>query len=106
MQSGFLLITYGVQFFLFVGYLFYVIFRTYPEADDQISLMSWIGGLLGVLTLGLLVSVALVIPRMPVTEAIVASMLVIADIAGLYLLVDDTRRRSRELNSVMETITE
>ena len=103
MQSGYLLITIGVQFFLLVGYFFYFIFRKWPTADDQVWLMSWTAGLLGVLTLGLVVSIAIVIPRMVIAEAVMASALVIADIIGLYLLVDDTRKKTSQIDSAEQT---
>ena len=97
MQGAYLIITVGIQFFILVGYLFYAIFRTYPIGEDRISLMSWIAGLIGILTLGLLVSVAMVITRMSPADIIVAVALLIADILGLYLLVDDTRRKASQM---------
>ncbi|MHA1943376.1 MAG: hypothetical protein ACW96M_03170 [Candidatus Thorarchaeota archaeon] len=57
--------------------------------------MSWIAGLIGILTLGLLVSVTLVVSRMTQADIIVAVALLIADILGLYLLVDDTRKKRK-----------
>ena len=97
MQGAYLIITVGIEFFILVGYLFYAIFRTYPIGEDRISLMSWIAGLIGILTLGLLVSVAMVITRMSPADIIVAVALLIADILGLYLLVDDTRRKASQM---------
>ncbi len=97
MQGAYLIITVGIQFFILVGYLFYAIFRTYPTGEDRISLMSWIAGLIGILTLGLLVSVTLVVSRMSPADIIVAVALLIADILGLYLLVDDTRRKTSQM---------
>ena len=95
MQGPFLSITIGFQLFLIVGYLFYAIFRTYPIGDDRISLMSWITGLIGVLTFGLFGSLLLVMSRMPVAEFGIAMALSIADVLGLYLLVDDTLKARR-----------
>ncbi len=40
MQSGYLVITLGFQFFLLVGYLFYFILRKWAAIDDQIVLMT------------------------------------------------------------------
>ncbi|MHA2026848.1 MAG: hypothetical protein ACW98U_13195 [Candidatus Thorarchaeota archaeon] len=68
--------------------------------------MSWTAGLVGVLTLGLLVSVVIVFPRMVVVEAIVASALVFADVIGLYLLVDDTRKKSGQTDYTEQTVHE
>ncbi len=96
MQGAYLIITVGIEFFILVGYLFYAIFRTYPEGEDRISLMSWTAGLIGILTLGLLVSVTLVVSRMPLPDIVFSMALLIADILGLYLLVDDTRRTAKK----------
>jgi hypothetical protein len=96
MQGAYLIITVGIEFFILVGYLFYAIFRTYPEGEDRISLMSWTAGLIGILTLGLLVSVTLVASRMPLSDIIVSMAILIVDILGLYLLVDDTRRAAKK----------
>ncbi len=95
MQGGYLTITLGFQFFLIIGYLFYAIFRTYPTGDDRISLMSWVTGFIGVLTFGLVGVLLLTITRMPASEAIPALALSLADIIGLYLLVDDTLRQRK-----------
>jgi hypothetical protein len=96
MQGAYLIITVGIEFFIIVGYLFYAIFRTYPEGKDRISLMSWTAGLIGILTLGLIVSVTLVVSRMPLSDIVISMALLIVDILGLYLLVDDTRRTAKK----------
>jgi len=96
MQGAYLIITVGIEFFILVGYLFYAIFRTYPEGEDRIALMSWIAGLVGILTLGLVVSVTLVASRMALFDIIVSMALLIVNILGLYLLVDDTRRTAKK----------
>jgi hypothetical protein len=93
MQSGYLVITIGFQFFLLVGYLFYFLFRKWLPIDDQISLISWITGLVGVLTFLLLVLVMIILPRMPFADAIFVSTLVIVDFVGLSLLVRETWNR-------------
>ena len=98
MQGPFLSITLGFQLFLIVGYLFFAIFRTYPSEEDSISLMSWLTGFIGLLTFGLIGSLVLVISRMPISEAILAIAIVLADTIGLYLLVDETMRKRRERN--------
>ena len=95
MLGAYLTITLGFQLFLIIGYLFYAIFRTYPTGDDKISLMSWVTGFIGVLTFGLVGVLLIVISRMSASEAIVALALSLADIIGLYLLVDDTRRQKK-----------
>jgi len=98
MQGPFLSIALGFQAFLFVGYLLFAIFRTYPTREDSISLMSWMTGLIGVLTFGLFGSLVLVISRMPISDIILALALVFADTIGLYLLVDDTLKKKRQDN--------
>ncbi len=95
MQGAYLTITLGFQLFLIVGYLFYAIFRTYPTGDDRISLMSWVTGFFGVLTFGLVGVLLLTLTRIPVSEAIPALALSLADFIGFYLLVDDTRRQRK-----------
>ncbi|TFG29147.1 hypothetical protein EU528_10080 [Candidatus Thorarchaeota archaeon] len=96
MQGPFLNITIGFQLFLIVGYLFYAIFRTYPIGEDRVSLMSWITGLIGLLTFGLFGSLLLVMSRMPSSEFGIAMALSFADVLGLYLLVDDTLKARRQ----------
>lgn len=98
MQGPFLSITLGFQLFLIVGYLFYAIFRTYPSEEDSISLMSWMTGLIGVLTFGLFGSLVLVMSIMPISDFVLAMALVLGDTIGLYLLVDDTRKKRRQSN--------
>ena len=102
MQGTFLILTIGIEMFLLVGYLFYLVFRAYAEGDDMISLMRWTIGLIGILTLGLIVSVVLVATRMTQTDLVVASALLIADIIGLYLLIDDIRRISTQTLVISE----
>jgi len=96
MQSVFLSITIGFQLFLIFGYLFFAIFRTYPTGDDRISLMSWITGLIGILTFGLIGSLALVMSRMPIIDVGIAFALSFADVLALYLLVDDTLKAKKQ----------
>ena len=96
MQGAFLRITIGIEFFLLVGYLFYLLFRTYAKGDDRISMMKWVMGLIGILTLGLIVSVALVATRMTITDLVVAIAILMVDVIGLYLAIDDIRRISNE----------
>ncbi|MHA2021818.1 MAG: hypothetical protein ACW96N_08885 [Candidatus Thorarchaeota archaeon] len=93
MQGAYLALTIGIQFFLLVGYMLYFVFRTWSKGEDQISLMSWTAGLVGLATLWLIVSVVLVANRMMLADIILIGGILIADILGLYLLVDDTRRR-------------
>ncbi|MFW9927066.1 MAG: hypothetical protein ACFFDM_09880 [Candidatus Thorarchaeota archaeon] len=93
MQSGYLIITFGFQMFLLVGYLFYFTFRKWLAIDDQITLMTWTAVLVGILTFGLSLLVLIVLPRMQFTEAIMASVIVFVDIVGLYLLAKETWNR-------------
>jgi hypothetical protein len=95
MQGPFLGITLGIEIFLLVGFLFYLVFRTYAEGEDRVSMMRWVIGLIGILTLGLIVSVTLVATRMATSDLVVATALLIVDVIGLYLLIDDTQRITR-----------
>ena len=103
MQGTYLLLTVGIEFFLFVGYLFYLLFRANIEVEVRVSVLSWLIGIIGLITLGLIVSVVGVASRMTNTDLVLASTFLIVDIIGLYLLIDDIRRISRELALVKET---
>ncbi len=97
MQGAFLTITISIEFFLLIGYLFYLIFRTYPAEEDRVSMLSWLTGIIGLITLGLIGSVALVATRMTNTDLVIAIAFLSVDAVGLYLLVDDIRRISHKL---------
>lgn len=103
MQGTYLLLTVGIEFFLFVGYLFYLLFRANIEVEVRVSVLSWLTGIIGLITLGLIVSVVAVASRMANTDLVLASTFLIVDIIGLYLLIDDTRRISQELALVKKT---
>jgi uncharacterized membrane-anchored protein len=97
MQGAYLTVTIGIEFFLLVGYLFYVLFRTYAEEDSKVSMMKWVMGLIAFLTFWLIVSVVLVASEMSTTDLVLASAILIVDLIGLYLLFYDTRRLSQSL---------
>ena len=97
MQGAFLSITVSIEFFLLVGYLFYLLFRTYPAKEDRVSMLSWLTGIIGLITLGLIGSVALVATRMSNTDLVIAIAFLSVDAVGLYLIVDDIRKISRKL---------
>ncbi len=97
MQGTFLILTIGIEFFLLVGYMFYVLFRTYTASDDKVSMLSWLTGIIGLITVGLIGTVALVATRMTNTDIVIAMVFLTVDVVGLYLLVDDIRRISRSL---------
>ena len=97
MQGTFLILTIGIEFFLLVGYLFYVLFRTYTASDDKVSMLSWLTGIIGLITVGLIGTVALVATRMTNTDIVIAMVFLTVDVVGLYLLVDDIRRISRSM---------
>ena len=103
MQGAYLIITAGIEIFLLVGYLFYLLFRANIEVEVRVSVLSWLTGIIGLITLGLIVSVAGVASRMTNTDLVLASTFLIVDIIGLYLLIDDTRRISQELALVKKT---
>ncbi|MFW9806440.1 MAG: hypothetical protein ACFFFK_06895 [Candidatus Thorarchaeota archaeon] len=95
MQEVYLQLTIGMQFFLLMGYLFYLIFRTYGEKEVRVSMLRWLIGLIAFLTIILIVSVALVSKAMPVRDLVVASAALFVDVIGLYLLLDDSQRLSK-----------
>jgi len=97
MQGTFLILTIGIEFFLLVGYMFYVLFRTYTASDDKVSMLSWLTGIIGLITVGLIGTIALVATRMTNTDIVIAMVFLAVDVVGLYLLVDDIRRISRSL---------
>ncbi|MFW9767406.1 MAG: hypothetical protein ACFFF9_12120 [Candidatus Thorarchaeota archaeon] len=93
MQSGYLVITVGFQFFLLVGYLFYFMFRKWSEVEDQVMLMTWVARFVAILTLGLLTIVVIILPRLVLGEAIFIALLMIVDSIGLILLAKETWNR-------------
>ena len=93
MQSSYLLLTISFQFFLVVGYLFYFIFRKWSEIEDQVILMTWVARLVAILTLGFLMIVLIILPRLVLVETIVVVLIVIVDIIGLFLLARETWNR-------------
>ncbi len=103
MQGPFLTLTIGIEVFLLVGYLFYLLFRTYIEVEVRVSVLSWLTGIIILITLGLILSVIVVASRMTTTDLVLASTFLIVDVIGLYLLVDDIRRISHETLLVEET---
>ena len=103
MQGAYLTLTVGIEFFLLVGYLFYLLFRTNIEVEVRVSVLSWLTGIIGLITLGLIVSVVAVASRMANPDLVLASTFLIVNIIGLYLLIDDIRRISRELALIEQT---
>ena len=97
MQGAYLVITVGIEFFLLVGYLFYLLFRTYAASDDRVSMLSWLTGIIGLITVGLMGTVALVATRMTNTDLVIAMVFLAVNVVGLYLLIDDIRRISLKL---------
>ncbi len=96
MQGPFLILTVGMEFFLLVGYLFYIVFRTHAASDDKVSMLSWLTGIIGLITVGLIGTIALVATRMTNTDFVIAFVFLIVDVVGLYLLIDDIRKISRK----------
>ena len=103
MQGAYLIITAGVEIFLLFGYLFYLLLRTNIEVESRVSVLSWLTGIISLITLGLIMSVVLVASRMTNTDLVLASAILIVDVIGLYLLIDDIRRISRELALIEKT---
>ncbi|MFW9834488.1 MAG: hypothetical protein ACFFEK_10870 [Candidatus Thorarchaeota archaeon] len=97
MQGTYLTATIGTEFFLLAGYLFYMLFRRYSSDEDKITLMRWVIGIWGFFTSYLIISVALVATRMPTTDLVISSAILIVDVVVLYLLFDDTKRVANSL---------
>jgi len=97
MQGAYLIITIGIEFFLLVGYMFYLLFRTYAVGEDRISMLRWLIGIIGLLTVGLIVSVALVATRMTNTDLVLSIALLLVDVVGLYLIIGDSRKLSQKI---------
>lgn len=92
MQGSILQVTGGIQFFLLVGYLFYLVFRSYSKGDARTSLISYVSVLIALITLGLIVSLVLVAPLVSAPDRISVLALLILDEIGLVLLVADLKR--------------
>ena len=103
MQGAYLIITAGIEIFLLVGYLFYLLFRANIEVEVRVSVLRWVTGLIGIITLGLIVSVLLVATRMTTVDLVVAAVFLIVDVVGIYMLIDDIRKISSELVLVEQT---
>lgn len=99
------MITIGLEFFLLVGYLFYLLFRFYSKGEDRPSMLKWIIVIIGLITAGLIVSNSLVATRMSQPDLVVTLGILLIDIIGVYLLIDDTQRISRKIES-LTTISE
>ncbi len=89
MQIGYLSTTIGFQFFLLVGYLLYILFRKYPSPDDSGSLMSYVVGLMSILTFGFVGLLVIVAPAIPFTDRLVILLFVVIDLLGLLIIVND-----------------
>ena len=96
MQSGFFIITLGVELFILVGYLFYLVFRKYADKDDKELMLKWMIRLIGALTAGLIVSVALVATRMPALDLLLSVILLALDLMALTVLFLDKGKIARE----------
>lgn len=92
MQSGVLHITIGVQFFLLVGYLMYLLFRAYSPNESRSSLMSYVAGLLTLLTLGLFYSLGVLSPLVPIYDRPVVILLIVLNVLGIAILGLDLGR--------------
>ena len=87
MQIGYLTLTIGFQYFLMFGYILYGIFRKFPAKEDSVFLITWLGGLIGIITLGevgvdVIVSASISLPdRLPIL------LLVLIDLFVLVIMV-------------------
>lgn len=89
MQIGYLSITIGFQFFLLFGYLLYGIFRKFPAKEDGISLMSWVGGLIGILTIGQVGLLIIVSGAIPILDRLPILVLILFDLIVLVIMAYD-----------------
>lgn len=92
MQTMYLEIAMGVQFFLLVGYMLYMVFRGYSPEEAAVSLRSYVAVLISLITFGLIFSVLLVAPFVEALDRIPILVLAILDLFGLVLLVIDLIR--------------
>ncbi|MGQ4912971.1 MAG: hypothetical protein ACP6KW_12450 [Candidatus Thorarchaeota archaeon] len=96
MQEGIIGLTIAFQFFLFVGYMFYLLFRSYGEEDSRLSLMSYTAALLALLTSGMVYVVLTTAYVTPASEAIAEFLFVTADLAALVGLACDLGRARKD----------
>jgi peptidoglycan/LPS O-acetylase OafA/YrhL len=103
MQSVFFNITLGIEFFLLTGYLFYMLFRKYADEEDRDAMLRWMLRIIGALTVGLIVSVALVATRMPALDLALATILLALDVMALTVAYMDMGRINQDSLLVEET---
>jgi hypothetical protein len=96
MQSGILQISIGIQFFLLVGYLLYMLFRSYSMGESRTSLLSYVAGLLTLITLGLFFSLVATASLVPVYDRPLIVLLVLLDMLGVIGLVFDLSKSNDE----------
>ncbi len=97
MQIGYLSITIGFQFFLFFGYILYGIFRKFPTKEDGLSLMSWLGGLIGILSLGQVGVLILVSGVIPLPDRLPILLLVFVDLFIFVIMTYDVLTQREQI---------
>ena len=95
MQGAFLQLTIGFQFFLLMGYVLYFMFRSYPAPEARTSLMAYVLVLMGLVTLGMIVSLMLVVPDIAPSDRIGVLAIAVGDELVLALLGYDYMRTAR-----------
>jgi len=99
MQIEYLSLTIGFQFFLFFGYLLYGIFRKYPAKEDAISLISWLGGLIGFLTIGQAGILIIISSAIPLLDRQMILLLIFIDLFILVIMAYDVLNQREKIKS-------
>ena len=91
MQSGILQASIGIQFFILVGYLLYLLFKTYSPDESRVSLTSYVAALLVLITLELFFSLVATVSLVPYEDKPAIIALALLDMTGIVVLGWDLR---------------
>ena len=97
MQIGYLTLTTGFQFFLIFGYILYGIFRKFPAKEDAVSLITWLGGLIGIITLGEVGVVVIVSAAVPLLDRLPILLLIFVDLFVLAIMAYDVLNQRQQV---------
>ena len=97
MQIGYLTLTTGFQFFLIFGYILYGIFRKFPAKEDAVSLITWLGGLIGIITLGEVGVVVIVSAAVPLLDRLPILLLIFVGLFVLAIMAYDVLNQRQQV---------
>lgn len=80
-----------------------MLFRKYADEEDRDAMLRWMLRIIGALTVGLIVSVALVATRMPVLDLALTTILLALDVMALTVAYMDMGRINQDSLLVEET---